>query len=174
MTSSSLGSLDCTLRHVFAFCWIHSLTLGVTAPVAPLPLRLPLTSPPTSVPVVPSGSRTSQHSVLLPSDGTVSWDHRICHNCPPRLPVSHHYVWLVSQQLLVSLDLEISQDLSSVVCSIRTWGLVIHTSRRCSWTLSGALGHASQCTLFGLQCAGLSQGHLCTVFRRPLATARIL
>lgn len=115
-------------------CWIHSLTLGVTAPVAPLPLGLPLTSPPTSVPVVPPGSGTSQHSVLLPSDGTVSWDHRICHNCPPLLPVSHHYVWLVGQQLLVSLELEISQDLSSVVldhlsvvCSIRTWGLEIHT-----------------------------------------------
>lgn len=41
------------------------------------------------------------------SDGPVSSDCHIYHSCPPLLLVSHHCVWLFSQQLLVSLELEV-------------------------------------------------------------------
>lgn len=55
--------------------------------------------------------------MLLLSDGSVTWDCHIYHHCPLLLLVIHHYDWIVSQTLLVSLDLKVPQDFC-FVCSI--------------------------------------------------------
>lgn len=45
----------------------------------------------------------------------VSWDCYIYHHCPLLLPVNRHSVWLVTQQLLVSIDGYVSQ--STLACA---------------------------------------------------------
>ncbi|KAF7650745.1 hypothetical protein LDENG_00121310, partial [Lucifuga dentata] len=61
--------------------------------------------------------------VLFLPDVAVSWDCHIYHDGPLLLLVNHHHVWLVSQQLLFCLELEVPQDLSSAILNHLWWCL---------------------------------------------------
>ena len=49
--------------------------------------------------------------MLLPPGVAVSWDCHNFHICPLLLLFNHHYVRFVSQQLLVSLEVEVTSNL---------------------------------------------------------------
>lgn len=59
---------------------------------------------------------------------------------PSSAPSYHHYIRLVSQQLFVSLDAAVPEDLSAVSLSTfrrcASWRLQIHGQYRCLWTLA--------------------------------------
>lgn len=45
----------------------------------------------------------------------VTWDCLVCCGCPFLLLVNHHSVWLTGQQLLDGPELEVPQDVCSIV-----------------------------------------------------------
>lgn len=59
---------------------------------------------------------------------------------PSYAPSYHHYIRLVSQQLFVSLDAAVPEDLSAVSLSTfrrcASWRLQIHGQYRCFWTVA--------------------------------------
>lgn len=154
-------------------CWNHSPCLGVTAPSAKgttLDLHLHLLH---LLQLFFQPLVLLDLLVILLSDVPVGWDPY--HYCPLLL-VNYHSVCLVSQQLFVSLELEVPQDLTSVVvnhfCGVSHW--VLGTSYFVQMStfyplpgcpLSQPLGYASQSTLPQLASyslllhAGLSQVH---------------
>lgn len=95
--------------------------------------------------------------------------------------VSHQYVWSVSQQLLVSLQLGSPMGILALfqpflaACPIGNWGLLIHIKYRCFRTLSQPLCYVSQCGLQRasytlLLCAWLCCKDLYTVYTLGLST----
>lgn len=143
---------------------------GIKLLIVLLPLKWLWFLPSTSAPVVSSALVLLNFLLRLLSDVAVSWNCYIYHNCSPLLFINHHCVCLVGQQLLVSLELEVSWDLSpcswppSVVSPSSTLGLLVHVQHRCSCTLFKLHGCASQFMLSQLAayilllCAGLSLG----------------
>lgn len=95
---------------VSRICWNHSTSFGGHSLLVPL-------GPP----------------LISPSDVAVSWDCYIYHNCPLLL-----YVWLVSQLLLVSLELAVPQDL----------GLFVLNAFRCVFYLDSGTSNPQSAQFF--------------------------